>query len=142
MAGCAIPTRSAGHAPAGAKADPKLTFGPDHLVGPVILTEITNAEGVHVRLQADPEAVVRTTLSDEPSLIILEHHPPEIDGLAICRSIRAQPGSYVADVPIALVASEEDVDAGIAAGVTAWLVSPFSAVYARSRLRTAVLRLR
>src|SRR5439155_415703 len=33
MAGCAIPTSSAGHAPAGAKADPKLTFHPDHLVG-------------------------------------------------------------------------------------------------------------
>src|SRR5256885_5214001 len=33
MAGCAIPTSSAGHAPAGAKADPKLTFDPDHLVG-------------------------------------------------------------------------------------------------------------
>src|SRR5439155_13947355 len=35
MAGCAIPTSSAGHAPAGAKADPKLTFDPDHLVGAV-----------------------------------------------------------------------------------------------------------
>src|SRR5436190_31976 len=30
MAGCAIPTSSAGHAPAGAKTDPKLTFDPDH----------------------------------------------------------------------------------------------------------------
>src|SRR5262249_53678637 len=33
MAGCAIPTRSAGHAPAGATADAKLTFQPDHPVG-------------------------------------------------------------------------------------------------------------
>jgi len=33
MAGCAIPTTSATHAPAGAKADPKLTFNADHLVG-------------------------------------------------------------------------------------------------------------
>src|SRR5438477_2447075 len=33
MAGCAIPTSSAGHAPAGAEPDPKLTFDPDHLVG-------------------------------------------------------------------------------------------------------------
>src|SRR5205823_12482038 len=30
MAGCAIPTSSAGHAPAGAKTHPKLTFKPDH----------------------------------------------------------------------------------------------------------------
>src|SRR5438067_2264383 len=33
MAGCATPTRSAGHAPAGATADTKLTFQPDHPVG-------------------------------------------------------------------------------------------------------------
>ena len=33
MAGCAIPTRSAGHAPAGAAANPKLTFQPDHPAG-------------------------------------------------------------------------------------------------------------
>src|SRR5690348_16044342 len=32
-AGCATPTRSAGHAPAGAAADPKLTFQADHSVG-------------------------------------------------------------------------------------------------------------
>ena len=35
MAGCATPTSSAGHAPAGAKTNPKLTFQSDHLVGPV-----------------------------------------------------------------------------------------------------------
>ena len=29
------PTSSAGHAPAGAKADAKLTFHPDHQAGPV-----------------------------------------------------------------------------------------------------------
>src|SRR4029079_1303925 len=33
MAGCATPTSSAGHAPAGAKTIPKLTFSPDHLTG-------------------------------------------------------------------------------------------------------------
>jgi hypothetical protein len=32
-AACATPTSSAGHAPAGAKTFPKLTFQPDHLVG-------------------------------------------------------------------------------------------------------------
>src|SRR6202023_3361726 len=33
MAGCATPTRSAGHAPAGAAASTKLTFEPDHPPG-------------------------------------------------------------------------------------------------------------
>jgi hypothetical protein len=33
MAGCATPTSSAGHALAGATADPKLTFHPDYQAG-------------------------------------------------------------------------------------------------------------
>src|SRR5215210_4156916 len=33
MAGCATPTSFAGHAPAGAKTNPKLTFQPDHQAG-------------------------------------------------------------------------------------------------------------
>jgi hypothetical protein len=33
MAGCATPNRSAGHAPAGATADPELTFESDHPAG-------------------------------------------------------------------------------------------------------------
>jgi SAM-dependent methyltransferase len=40
MAGCAIPTSSAGHAQTGAKTNPKLTFKADHLVGAGHLSEI------------------------------------------------------------------------------------------------------
>ena len=108
----------------------------------LFLTEIVNAEGIHVRLETDRDSIIRATLSEKPSLIVLQHQPPEMDGLAICRSIREHADPYTADVPIALVASQEDAAAGTAAGVTAWLVTPFSAIYARSRLRAAVLRLR
>ena len=38
MAGCATSTGSAGHAPAGATANSKLTFHPDHSVGADHLT--------------------------------------------------------------------------------------------------------
>src|SRR5213082_1531770 len=45
MAGCAIPTSSAGHAPAGAKANPKLTFKPDHQAGADHLRQYHGALG-------------------------------------------------------------------------------------------------
>src|SRR5436190_13467727 len=73
MAGCAIPTSSAGHAPAGAKTDPKLTFDPDHLVGaghtavrspvrgihPVLSVTVRNAVTPAVRMQAEATAASR-----------------------------------------------------------------------------------
>ena len=96
------------------------------------LTEIVNAEGIHVRLETDRESVIRAILSEKPSLIVLGHHPPEMDGLVICRSIRVQADPYAAEVPIALVAAQEDAAAGTAAGVTAWLVTPFSAIDRKS----------
>jgi hypothetical protein len=40
-----LPTRSAGHAPAGAKTYPKLTSQPDHLLGPVRFGLAGLAEG-------------------------------------------------------------------------------------------------
>jgi hypothetical protein len=43
-AGCAIPTSSAGHAQAGAKADPKLTFDSDHLVGAAHINSLSEQD--------------------------------------------------------------------------------------------------
>jgi DNA-binding response OmpR family regulator len=40
------------------------------------------------------------------------------------------------------VSTEEDAVAGAAAGVSSWLLRPFSSIYARTRLRAGVLRLR
>ena len=50
MAGCATPTSSAGHAPAGATANPKLTFQSDHLLGPVISTSYTERANLTLRM--------------------------------------------------------------------------------------------
>jgi hypothetical protein len=43
-------------------------------------------------------------------------------------------------LPIIIVAERENSAAGTAAGVTDWLIKPFSKQYARTRLRTWVLR--
>jgi hypothetical protein len=49
MAGCATPASSAGHALAGAKTSPKLTFNPDHQTGADHLRKV-NAKGGDVKL--------------------------------------------------------------------------------------------
>ena len=39
-----------------------------------------------------------------------------------------------------MVAGQEDQDAGAAAGVSDWLIKPFTAAYARAKIRTWLLR--
>jgi hypothetical protein len=63
MAGCAIPTSSAGHAPAGAKTNPKLAFQSDHLseAGQLLLPCYHGNEPAHfgkaIRVSAIPRPV-------------------------------------------------------------------------------------
>ena len=106
------------------------------------LVGVVKAEGIRVRLVHDAESLVQAIVADRPSLVALEHNLPDMDGLGACRAIRAVADSYARQVPVAIVAAEEDAAAGTAAGVTAWLVTPFSSIYARTRLRAGVLRLR
>jgi ribonuclease BN (tRNA processing enzyme)/CheY-like chemotaxis protein len=107
-----------------------------------LLVGVVKAEGIRARLVTDGESAVQTALSDRPSLVVLEHNLSGMDGLAACRAIRMTADTYAAEVPIVIVSAEEDAVAGTAAGVTGWLVTPFSSIYARTRLRAGVLRLR
>ncbi len=107
-----------------------------------LLVGVVKAEGIRVRLVTDAESAVQAALSDRPSLVALEHNLPGMDGLGACRAIRMTADTYATEVPIVIVSAQEDAVAGTAAGVTGWLITPFSSIYARIRLRAGMLRLR
>src|SRR5262249_40241416 len=76
-------------------------------------------------------------------LVILSRDLPELGGFAVARMIRSEPAAWAKDVPIVLVASGATADeraAGAETGSTDWLVTPFSAAYARPRIRAWLLR--
>ncbi len=77
---------------------------------------------------------------DRPSLAILEHDPPRIDGMETCRAIRQQDNDHEHQLPVVMVASQEDQASGAAAGVTDWLIKPLTGAYARTKIRAWVLR--
>jgi phosphoribosyl 1,2-cyclic phosphodiesterase/DNA-binding response OmpR family regulator len=101
------------------------------------LSEDIRAEGIAIRLLAAPGESGTLTVNDEPSLAILEHDRSRIDGLAACRAIRQTAGDQL---PVVLVAAREDFAGGAAAGVTDWLIQPFTSSYARARIRAWSLR--
>ena len=71
-------------------------------------------------------------------MAILEHNPPCMNGMEMCRVIRSQAKDD--RLPVLIVADGEDQHAGAAAGITDWLIKPFTPAYARTKIRAWLLR--
>jgi phosphoribosyl 1,2-cyclic phosphodiesterase/DNA-binding response OmpR family regulator len=112
-------------------ADPNLT---------AVLSEAIRAEGIPAKFVSDGDAARKLILKHRPSLVILEHDVPRIDGMEICRAIRRDLVVDDTKLPIIMVAAREEQLAGTATGVTDWLIKPFTSSYARTKVRAWVLR--
>lgn len=100
--------------------------------------DAVRADQVRV-LEALPDpSVASHVVTARPSLVVLEHAPPHTNALTICREIRDLE-DHRGEVPVVLVASKEDT-AGLDAGVTDWLIKPYSEVYARTKFHAWLMR--
>jgi CheY-like chemotaxis protein len=104
------------------------------------LAEAVRAEGMQASFFSDAGEAQDLIAEGRPSLALIEHDPPRIDGLATCRAIRADESDRKYRLPVVMVAARDDQAAGAAAGVTDWLIRPFSDAYARTRIRAWVVR--
>ena len=108
------------------------------------LMEAVMADGLKLTTAAEPDAVLKPPPGVPPSLLMLGHRLGRRDGLEVARAVRkGNVDGYDKAVPIVLVAaneSEADRAAGAEAGITDWLVAPFSMLYARTRIRAWALR--
>ena len=101
------------------------------------LLEALQADGIRTILATDGEAALRRAREDRPSLVILDHHLPGIDGPGVCRALRSGGDEFGTRIPIVVVTDRED--AATAEGVHDWLIKPFSTSYARTRVRALLL---
>jgi DNA-binding response OmpR family regulator len=123
-----------------ALTEPSVIIGIADLKTGAALFEAIQAEGIHAKLCSDPDEARKFIAEDRPSLAILEHDPPRIDGMETCRAIRQQDNDPEHSMPVLIVASELDQARGVSAGVTDWLIKPFTGAYARTKVRAWVLR--
>jgi DNA-binding response OmpR family regulator len=72
--------------------------------------------GYHVQLVGDAEAALSFVEHDLPSVMIVDLRLPTLDGLALLRRLRAQPG--LAAIPVAIVTGDYFIDETIINGFT------------------------
>jgi ribonuclease BN (tRNA processing enzyme)/DNA-binding response OmpR family regulator len=104
------------------------------------LSEAIRAEGVDTKFFSNMDEARTLIAKDRLSLAILEHDPPRTDGMEMCRAIREQENDREHQLPVIMVAAQENQAAGASAGVTDWLIKPFTDACARTKIRAWALR--
>jgi two-component system response regulator MprA len=95
-------------------------------------------EGYAVEVAADGESGLNAARDRPPDIVLLDLMLPGIDGLTVCRRLRA-----ASDVPILILTAKEAVPdrvAGLDAGADDYLVKPFSFDELLARIRALLRR--
>lgn len=97
-------------------------------------------EGFKVYASANGESGLSQAIKLKPDLVVLDLMLPGLDGLSVCRKLRAHPAT--AEVPIVMLTAkgeESDVVIGLEMGADDYVAKPFSPKELLARIR-AVLR--
>jgi DNA-binding response OmpR family regulator len=95
-------------------------------------------DGCRVRLAADGPAGLAAVAADRPDLVVLDLMMPGLDGLEVCRRLRAQ----LPDLPVVMLTAlgeEADRVVGLEVGADDYVTKPFSPRELVARVK-AVLR--
>jgi two-component system, OmpR family, response regulator MprA len=96
-------------------------------------------EGYQVEVAPDGETALDKALSAPPDMIILDVMLPDIDGLEVCRQLRAAGGKG----PVLMLTAKDAIPdrvAGLDAGADDYLVKPFDFDELRARIRALLRR--
>lgn len=97
-------------------------------------------EGYEIELAADGnEALYRLESSDEPDVMILDVLMPGVDGLEVCRRLRAT-GSRLPVLMLTARTEVEDRVAGLDAGADDYVTKPFALEELLARVRALLRR--
>jgi phosphoribosyl 1,2-cyclic phosphodiesterase/ActR/RegA family two-component response regulator len=108
-----------------------------------LLLASLQTDGLHLLTAADGETALRMARAERPALMLLDSHLPRLEGVDVVRTLRADSDPYFWTVPVVLMttkAGPENTATGFTAGVTDYLLKPFTPSLVRARVRAWLLR--
>ena len=97
--------------------------------------------GLQVTVEADGESGLAAARRLRPGLVVLDWLMPRMDGLEVCRALRADADPALARTPVLLLTAKSqdpDLERGFAAGATDFIAKPFSTRELVSRVTAAL----
>jgi two-component system response regulator BaeR len=108
----------------------------------LLIADYARAAGYAPSLFDDGAAALDALRARPPDLVVLDLMLPGLDGLALCRALRASPDARLAVLPVVMVTARvEEIDRllGLEAGADDYLCKPFSPRELMARIK-AILR--
>ncbi len=96
-------------------------------------------QGYDVLVAHNGRQALEVAAAERPDVVLLDIAMPELDGLEVCRRLKADP--RLAAIPVILVTGkdrDDDIVAGLDAGADDYVVKPFSDEILAARLRSAI----
>ena len=99
------------------------------------------SDGDHVAIATNGYEALQRSRRQKPDLVLLDIGMPEMDGIEVCRRLRAAPAT--AAIPILFITARGSIESkieGFDAGADDYLVKPFSMQELRLRVRALLRR--
>ena len=104
---------------------PRILIVDDNETNRDILRTRLGPQGYELLEAADGEETLKVVRERQPDLILLDVMMPKIDGIEVCRRIKADPAlPFVAVILVTAKADTKDVVAGLEAGADEYLTKP------------------
>src|SRR3954468_8514501 len=103
-----------------------------------VLRRSLDKDGYDVRVAGDGEAALEQAAVFEPDAVVLDLGLPKLDGVEVCRRLRAQ-----GDVPILVLTARDALESrveGLDSGADDYLVKPFEREELLARMRALLRR--
>jgi two-component system phosphate regulon response regulator PhoB len=98
-------------------------------------------EGYRVTTAATGEAAIQNAKAQLPDLIVLDLMLPKVDGLNVCKALKADPTTtHIPIVMLTAKSEEADVVSGLELGADDYVTKPFSPRVLVARLRSVLRR--